>query len=799
MQAAQLSIDTAEMAAENAWRFNLATYAEEIGGGAWRPYRWCVDLADRLTDAVLSGDGRIVVTAPPQHGKALDVNTPIPTPDGWKRMGDLGPGDLVFGLEGRPITVVGVSPEWRDRRLYRIAGNEVEPFYADAEHEWLVRLDRKWGARTIRTSRYLADRTSPRKPLIEHHRGMALPDAELAIHPWLLGMWLGDGTSSNGAITSGDQDCQWVRKKIENECGFKTRMRSDGKTFGVLGLHVLLRHLDLLGNKFIPSVYLRSSARQRLELLQGLVDSDGYVAKDGQVEFCTTNIRLADVTAELVRSLGVKCNVIMGRATLYGKYIGPKYRVMFYMAGAASMPRKAERCRNGVRSPGLYVDVQKTQVFGDTVCIEVDSEDHLFLAGRSMVPTHNSETTSKMLSQWFLDLFPHKRVILASYGDTLASGWSRQVRDEFVQNPKTWTEIEPTHSRANDWSTTRGGGMKTAGIEGGITGRGADLFIIDDPHKDWVSVQSAAGRQAIIDWFKSVVYPRLQPGATVIVVQTRWHKRDLAGYLLTEHDDDWTELRYTALAESNDLLGRKPGEALCPERYTAERLQHIRDKGVGSRVFAGLYQQRPSEAQGNYIKRDWIRYYGGPTGKELPTSLRNMLQSWDLNFGKKAKNTKRSSYVVGQCWAEDGADVYLLDQLRGRWTHTTNKKKVVAFREAWPACDLTIIEDAASGAPLVDDLRGTVRGLIAVAPKGDKESRLQSIAPMFESGNVWLPHPSIAPWVYEYVEEVVDFPNGEYSDQVDTTSQALKRLSKRGGVGEIDMGLDRGDKEGWDI
>lgn len=417
-------------------------------------------------------------------------------------------------------------------------------------------------------------------------------------------------------------------------------------------------------------------------------------------------------------------------------------------------------------------------------------------------PQHGkSVTTSQMLSQWFLEIFPHKRIILASYGDALAKGWSRQVRDEFVQNPRTWTEVDPNNASVNDWGTTRGGGMKTAGIQGGITGRGADLFIIDDPHKDWASVQSATQRQEVIDWYLSVVVPRLQPGATVIVVQTRWHKRDLAGYLLKEHSDDWVEIRLPALAERNDPMGRKPGEALCPERYTVADLENLRDKQVGARVFAGLYQQRPSEERGNYVKRDWIQYYGGPEEEahELPTPLKRMLQSWDLNFGKIAKNKKKSSWVVGQCWAADGANYYLLDQMRGRWRHTTNKKKVAELRARWPDCQLTLIEDAASGAPLIDDLRSTISGLVAVPPKGDKESRFESVSPLFESGNVWLPHPTIASWVPEYVEEVVDFPSSDADDQVDTTSQALKRLARRGSVGEIDMGLDRGHKEGWDI
>jgi len=386
-------------------------------------------------------------------------------------------------------------------------------------------------------------------------------------------------------------------------------------------------------------------------------------------------------------------------------------------------------------------------------------------------PRHGkSETFSKWLPTWFLELFSDKRVFLTSYADRLASKFGRHVRDEFQSNDLLWTKIDPRHARSNDWSTTDGGGMQTAGIAGSTTGFGFDLGIVDDPHKDWAGVQSAHQRQTVVDWFNSVFFTRKEPNASIVLIQTRWNERDLAGYLINEHADNWLRIRLPSLAEEDDMLGREIGEALCPERYPAEVLRGIR-VSIGSQMFAGLFQQRPGAAEGNIVKRDWIKYYGGPTGIELPP-LENVMQSWDLNFGKIAKS-KKASHVAGICGGQNGANIYMLDLRRGKWRHTENKRQVKAFRDDWPDAEASLIEDAASGAALVDDMKDSLDSVIAVPVKGSKEMRFESVSPMWEAGNVWLPHPTIAPWVPNYVEKIVNFPNIDENDEIDATSLCL--------------------------
>ena len=402
-------------------------------------------------------------------------------------------------------------------------------------------------------------------------------------------------------------------------------------------------------------------------------------------------------------------------------------------------------------------------------------------------PRHGkSELTSRWLPTWFLDMFPDKRVILASYAVDLARSWSVKVRDAFDgSNENVWGRVDPNNSKKEEWYLTGGGGMKAVGIGGGIVGFGGDLVLIDDPHKDWAEVQSAANRQKAVDWFNGTLYHRFEPDATCILIQTRWNQGDLAGYLLNEHEDDWVEIKMPALAEENDLLGRAPGEALCPERYDEEALGKIR-RAVGPQVFAGLFQQRPAPADGNIIKRESIKYYGGPTGIEVPKEGKQF-QSWDLNFGEQ---TQKGSHNVGQVW-QDKKGAWLLDQVRGRWEYVVTKQKLKALSAQYPKARAKYVEKKAAGAPLISDLKGTVKGLIPVNPKGSKTTRLEAVAPYFEAGDVWFPHPSIAPWVRELVEELVSFPNGEADDQVDTLSQALSQC-KPGSVGKIKMNLDVG-------
>lgn len=746
---------------------------------------WHHRLMCEYLDRFISGEiKRLMIFTSPQHGKDLCLNTPIPTPTGWTTMSELKVGDMVFSDQGLPTRVVAKSPVWKNQKLYQVHSSEVEPIFAGAGHEWRVRLCRKTKTWSIRTSEYLAARKTARRPLIEHHPGLVTKTSTtLPIEPWLLGLWLGDGSSHYAGITLGEQDRAWVRARIES-LGYCTRMHSDGKQFGVLGLLVKLRAVGLLRNKHIPMVYLRASTSDRLALLQGLIDSDGYVSETGYVEYCSVRKQLAEGCAELVRSLGVKCAVHEGRAMLNGVDCGPKYRVMFYMKKAATLPRRAERCKDGTKHPGLYVKVEETTLYGDTVCIQVDAPSRMFLAGKSMVPTHNSELVSRCLPAYILGRNPDKSIIACSYGADLASKMNRDVqriidsteyREVFPEttlnstNIKTLAQGTWLRNSSEFEIVGKRGSYRSAGVGGAITGMGLDFGIIDDPIKNQEEAYSSVYRERAWDWYTSTFYTRLRgKDSGILLTLTRWHEDDLAGRLLKQSKidpkaDQWTVLTLPAICEpgKHPRDPREIGEALWPVRYPAEFL--LKHQSNNMYVWNALYQQRPAPLEGGIIKRDWLKYY-----TRLPEGVTDWLMSMDLTF----KDTRKGSYVCIQVWCRKGSRRFLVDQVRDRLDFPATIKAIVAMHEFYPQCRTILIEDKANGPAVVSTLKEHIPGIIPVAARGSKEERLHAVSSYFEAGDVWLPETR---WIQEYAEELVSFPNAPYDDQVDTTTQALAR------------------------
>jgi predicted phage terminase large subunit-like protein len=412
-------------------------------------------------------------------------------------------------------------------------------------------------------------------------------------------------------------------------------------------------------------------------------------------------------------------------------------------------------------------------------------------------PRHGkSELTSRCLPAYIFGRNPDANIIATSYSSDLASIFNRDVQrimDSWAYRqvfPETTLGRTNIRTVAGSWLRNsdifeivgRRGSYRSAGVGGGITGMGGNYILMDDVIKNHEEANSPTYREKVWQWYKTTLRTRLEgtPCGMLLTV-TRWHEDDLAGRILREMKDEpeadqWEIVSFPAIKEEppSEADPREEGEALWPEAFSTAKLAPFK---IDTQTWNALFQQRPSSPEGNRVKRHWIQYYGGPGGRPLPEELTNKVQSWDLNFGKKAKSAD-ASYVVGQCWAEHQADIFLLDQMRYRGNHVQNKKNVKAFAKRW-GCTTVLVEDAASGAPLVVDLKGFVRGIIAVPVRGTKEARFDSVAPLFEAGNVWLPHPSIAPWVGEFVEEIVTFPFAKFDDQADTLSQALQRYKTK--------------------
>jgi predicted phage terminase large subunit-like protein len=353
----------------------------------------------------------------------------------------------------------------------------------------------------------------------------------------------------------------------------------------------------------------------------------------------------------------------------------------------------------------------------------------------SIPPRHGkSFLVSQWVPTWYLSLRPTHNVILTSYEADFAAQWGRLVRNIIDENQATLNiSLAQDSSASNRWNTTQGGGMLTAGVGGPVTGRGGHLILVDDPVKNWEQATSEVYRQKTIEWFNSTLYTRLEPNGTIIVIMTRWHENDLAGYLLREHSDGWDEIRLPSIAEENDIMGRSIGEALNPERYDSEALSRIKT-AIGSKMWNALYQQRPAAEEGNIIKRQWLKYY-----EKMPpiNYFTEIIQSWDCTFTKK----ETSDFVVGTVWGRRGSEKYLLDIIRDRLGITDTMQAIKSLSMKWPQATLKLIENKANGPAIEEMLQKQISGLVLVEPMGDKVARLNAAAPQFEAGNVYLPAP----------------------------------------------------------
>jgi predicted phage terminase large subunit-like protein len=391
-----------------------------------------------------------------------------------------------------------------------------------------------------------------------------------------------------------------------------------------------------------------------------------------------------------------------------------------------------------------------------------------------MPPRHGkSMTVTESFPSYFIAKNPDKRVIAASYADSLARKFGRLNRQKIEEYGKTLfnVELSGVNAAQNNWGIAgKRGGMIATGIGGSITGEGADLLLIDDPFKNSEEANSETIREKVWSEWESTLSTRLHKGGSVIVIMTRWHEDDLIGRLLQRSPHNWERLRLPAIAEDDDdALGREKGEPLCPELGFDEEWAEKKKIEVGSRTWAALFQQRPSPSDGNIFNRSWWKYY-----KVLPSRFDEMIQSWDCTF----KDNKDSDYVVGQVWGRLGADKYLVTQVRGQMNLPTTIQAIRNLTAAYPLTYAKLVEDKANGPAVIQMLSNEIPGLIPVNPEGGKIVRAAAASPDVEAGNVYLPDPTIAPWINDFVEEASAFPNGANDDQVDGFTQAIIRFNQ---------------------
>jgi predicted phage terminase large subunit-like protein len=377
-----------------------------------------------------------------------------------------------------------------------------------------------------------------------------------------------------------------------------------------------------------------------------------------------------------------------------------------------------------------------------------------------------------------LGKFPEKKIIQAAHTAELAMGFGRKVRNLVSSEPyqKIFeTKLSTDSKAANRWNTNKGGDYFAVGVNGAVTGKGADLLIIDDPHSEQ---EAKLGNPAVYDqvyeWFTSGPRQRLQPGGAVIIVMTRWATRDLTGQILKNSSrdgaDNWEVIEFPAILPS--------GNPLWPGFWKIEELEAIKAEIPVSK-WEAQYQQNPTSEEGAIVKREYWRIWED----QDPPDCEYVIQSWDTAFEKH----NRADYSACTTWGvfrhpdKNGdlkPNIILLDAFKGRMEFPELKKKAFEMWKDWNP-DTLLVEKRAAGAPLIYELRKMGIPLSEYTPhKGqDKIARVNSIADLFASGVVWRPETR---WAEEVMEEMASFPNADHDDLTDSSSQALMRFRQGG-------------------
>jgi predicted phage terminase large subunit-like protein len=386
---------------------------------------------------------------------------------------------------------------------------------------------------------------------------------------------------------------------------------------------------------------------------------------------------------------------------------------------------------------------------------------------------------------WLLGHDPTKQIICASYGQDLADKHARDCRtlmtSDFYRALFPRTRLSPEKQSVNDFLTTAQGFRMSTSVGGVLTGRGADIIILDDPLKPDDAL-SETKRTAANEWFDNTLLSRLNSKETgiIIIVMQRVHQDDLVGHVL-DHGD-WEVLSLPAIAQEDEKhlienpFGRRwfrraAGEALQPERDSLEILKTMR-RNLGTYNFSAQYQQSPVPIGGAIIKTEWLQFY---EPAELPSGFRLIVQSWDT----ANKGGELNDYSVCTTWHAYFENHYLIDVFRRHLDYPCLKRAVKEQAQKHQA-DVVIIEDKASGIQLIQDLRA--EGVFGIEPYDpgpgiDKQMRLYAVSAEFESGRARLPRS--ASWKDEYVREITGFPGTKYDDQVDSTTQALEILKTK--------------------
>lgn len=400
-----------------------------------------------------------------------------------------------------------------------------------------------------------------------------------------------------------------------------------------------------------------------------------------------------------------------------------------------------------------------------------------------MPPRHGkTELASRLFPSYFLHRYPDRFVGLCSYAQDITNTISRAARENYLAGGGV---LKTDAAQIKQWEVEGGGGFWCAGVGGPVTGKGFELGILDDPLKNAEEAASDIIRDKQQEWYQSTFYTREHPGGAIVIIQTRWHERDLSGWLLadeglSESPERWHIVSLPAIAEEEpsswpssctvEADWREPGEALCPERYDAEKIRQI-EQHVGPYHFGALFQQRPRAREGSFFRRPWFKYVAA-----TPVAGARV-RAWDLAASEGAS----ADYTAGVLMSYEKESGYFVeDVVHGRWTPGARDDVIAATAaKDGPSVSIWIEQEAGSGGKtqahsLITRLAGyPVR---AEHPTGSKSARADSLASQMEIGNVRF---RIAPWNKTVEDEILGFPSAAHDDLVDAIAMAFNKLAAK--------------------
>ena len=803
---------------------------------------WPLEAIAEHLQAVVDGDIRkLVINIPPRMGKQVADDTPVLTTKGWMRHGDLRVGDHVFSPSGKPVRVKAVSGKTPSN--VRVEFFDGSVIYCHENHEWTLynRSSRlwetvetrlfleprrgRWGKTGRTTKRTLsAGRALHQLPLVQP---VQFPSASLPIDPYVLGVWLGDGSTGKACITHSPKDREHIDHIIN--LGFAPSAVWAHAQTGVLttsfaytGMKERLSTAGVLTRKHIPEVYQTASVQQRLQLLAGLIDTDGHVDRNGRCHFSNTNRALIDGVVSLVRSMGWRASVnenaprksssgVQGTKTCWVVAFQPTEKL------PTKLPRKQVKRFAPRRAIGLKS--VKYHPCGKTGhCIEVDAEDGLYLVGRALIPTHNSTICSVAFPAWVWTQRHESPtsgasvpLLHASYALSLAMRDSVKCR-RLIESPwyqslwgKRFHLVGDQNTKGRFQNSARGERLITA-VDARVTGEGGNIIVVDDPNAANEAL-SRAMIEACTEWWDGTMSTRLNDSrnGAFVVIQQRLGEQDLTGHIL-ETDTGWTHLclpmkyeperSFTTLTDWKDPRD-EAGELLWPERFNAAQVAEL-EKRLGPWKAAGQLQQRPEPAGGGIIKREWWEPW--PDAAYPPMDF--IVASVDTAYTTKTENDYSamtvwgvfSGDVVAQNTKEIQRDGNVAETPQREYAQQTPKVMLMtAWQERLELHDLVkkiadtcksmkvdklLIEDKAAGHSVAQELRrmfGYEDFTVQLINPGaiDKMARLYSIQHLFAEGMVYAPDRS---WSDMVITQTGTFPKARHDDLVDTVSMALRHM-----------------------